>query len=87
MCASASIITRAPTTRSPAARSTANFQGYTTDAADALIGLGASAIGRLPEGYVQNCVGVPDYHRLIAEHGLATVRGFHLSEAIACADS
>ncbi len=25
-----------------------NFQGYTTDAADALIGLGASAIGRLP---------------------------------------
>jgi len=58
-----------------------NFQGYTTDAADALIGLGASAIGRLPEGYVQNCIAVPDYHRLIAEHGLATVRGFHLSDS------
>jgi oxygen-independent coproporphyrinogen III oxidase len=31
-----------------------NFQGYTTDPADALIGLGASSIGRLPQGYVQN---------------------------------
>ena len=31
-----------------------NFQGYTTDGADLLIGLGASAIGRLPQGYVQN---------------------------------
>ncbi len=58
-----------------------NFQGYTTDTADALIGLGASAIGRLPEGYVQNCATVADYHRRIAEHGLATVRGFRLSDS------
>jgi len=57
-----------------------NFQGYTTDAADALIGLGASAIGRLPEGYVQNSVAVGDYRRRIAERGLATVRGFRLSD-------
>jgi len=28
-----------------------NFQGYTTDEADALIGLGASAISALPQGY------------------------------------
>ena len=33
-----------------------NFQGYTVDAADALIGLGPSAIGALPVGYVQNQV-------------------------------
>ena len=33
-----------------------NFQGYTVDPHDALIGLGASAIGRLPQGYVQNVV-------------------------------
>ncbi len=58
-----------------------NFQGYTTDAADALIGLGASAIGHLPQGYVQNCVGVADYHRRIAEQGLATARGFRLSDS------
>jgi len=31
-----------------------NFQGYTTDKAKVLIGLGASSIGRLPGGFVQN---------------------------------
>lgn len=31
-----------------------NFQGYTTDEAGTLLGLGASAIGRLPQGFVQN---------------------------------
>jgi oxygen-independent coproporphyrinogen-3 oxidase len=31
-----------------------NFQGYTTDTAEALIGLGASGIGSLPSGYVAN---------------------------------
>jgi len=56
-----------------------NFQGYTNDAADALIGLGASAIGRLPEGYVQNSVPVADYARRIGEHGLATARGVALT--------
>lgn len=58
-----------------------NFQGYTTDAADALIGFGASAIGRLPQGYVQNCVPTADYQRRIAERGLATARGRHLDNA------
>jgi oxygen-independent coproporphyrinogen-3 oxidase len=58
-----------------------NFQGYTTDEADALIGFGASAIGRLPQGYVQNCVPVADYQRRIAECGLATARGRSLTDA------
>lgn len=31
-----------------------NFQGYTTDRAETLIGLGATSIGRTPSGYVQN---------------------------------
>lgn len=31
-----------------------NFQGYTSDTASALIGLGASSIGQLPQGYVLN---------------------------------
>jgi len=30
-----------------------NFQGYTTDASDLLVGLGASAISETPQGYVQ----------------------------------
>jgi oxygen-independent coproporphyrinogen-3 oxidase len=57
-----------------------NFQGYTTDRADALIGLGATAIGRLPDGYVQNCVPVADYQRSVAACGLATARGVQLTE-------
>lgn len=57
-----------------------NFQGYTTDAAETLIGFGASAIGRLPQGFVQNAVPVADYGRLIKEHGLAASRGIALSD-------
>jgi oxygen-independent coproporphyrinogen-3 oxidase len=52
-----------------------NFQGYTTDACDALIGLGASAISQLPQGYVQNAVAVHDYAERIAREGMASVRG------------
>lgn len=55
-----------------------NFQGYTDDDADALIGLGASSIGRLPQGYVQNAVATADYQRRV-EEGLATVRGLALT--------
>jgi oxygen-independent coproporphyrinogen-3 oxidase len=58
-----------------------NFQGYTTDAADALIGLGASAIGRLPQGYVQNHASTAEYARRIAAGGLATARGIALTES------
>lgn len=57
-----------------------NFQGYTTDDADALIGFGASAISRYPQGYAQNAARAPDYQRLIGACRLATVRGIALSE-------
>lgn len=56
-----------------------NFQGYTSDGADALIGLGASSISRLPSGYFQNSVQRPDYEARIAKGGVATARGFLLS--------
>ncbi len=56
-----------------------NFQGYTTDAAAALIGLGVSAIGKLPQGYVQNAVSVGEYTARVRDTGLATVRGVALS--------
>lgn len=52
-----------------------NFQGYTTDACDTLLGFGASSIGRLPQGYVQNCVPIGDYQRRIAAGDLAATRG------------
>jgi oxygen-independent coproporphyrinogen-3 oxidase len=58
-----------------------NFQGYTTDNADALIGLGASSIGRLPQGYVQNHASVPEYARRIAKVDVATARGIALTDS------
>ena len=57
-----------------------NFQGYTDDVAAVLIGLGTSAIGELPQGYVQNAPATGDYKRRIEETGLAAVRGFAISE-------
>lgn len=56
-----------------------NFQGYTTDRAPALIGLGASSIGNLPQGYVQNIAATADYIRHIEADGLAVARGVRLS--------
>ncbi len=57
-----------------------NFQGYTIDPADALIGLGASAIGQLPQGFVQNAAETGAYLRAIDGGSLATVKGLALSE-------
>lgn len=57
-----------------------NFQGYTDDDADALVGLGASAISRLPQGFAQNAPAVGNYSRAIAEGKLATVKGIALSD-------
>jgi oxygen-independent coproporphyrinogen-3 oxidase len=57
-----------------------NFQGYTVDSADALIGLGASAIGRLPQGYVQNEPAIAEYERRTEDDGLAALRGLALTE-------
>ena len=42
-----------------------SFQGYTTDSAPALVGFGASSIGSLPQGYVQNAPTAAAYSREI----------------------
>jgi oxygen-independent coproporphyrinogen-3 oxidase len=55
-----------------------NFQGYTDDDCEVLIGLGASAISRLPQGYVQNAVPTEDYARRVEGGALAAVRGVAL---------
>ncbi|MEM8823123.1 MAG: radical SAM protein, partial [Pseudomonadota bacterium] len=52
-----------------------NFQGYTTDTAQTLIGLGASAISRLPGGHAQNAARTADWRDRIANGRLATARG------------
>ena len=56
-----------------------NFQGYTVDDATALIGLGASAIGRLRQGFVQNAPDTAGYSRAIMSGRFATARGLALS--------
>ena len=52
-----------------------NFQGYTTDETANLIGFGASAIGLLPGGYVQNTPQMVGYRDAIMVGRPATARG------------
>lgn len=56
-----------------------NFQGYTTDTSDVLIGFGASAIGRLNQGYVQNDAATQSYCTQIGRGDLATEKGYALT--------
>ena len=51
-----------------------NFQGYTEDGRETLIGFGASSISRFRDGYVQNVSDVPGYVRAIADGRLAPSR-------------
>ena len=55
-----------------------NFQGYTTDDAGTLIGLGASAISSCPSGYAQNLANIRDWRERVTAGRLATVRGVAL---------
>lgn len=57
-----------------------NFQGYTTDAADCLIGFGASSIGKFPQGFVQNKPDVREWRAAICAGRFATARGIALSD-------
>ncbi|MGB0697492.1 MAG: oxygen-independent coproporphyrinogen III oxidase [Rhodospirillaceae bacterium] len=57
-----------------------NFQGYTTDTAPALIGLGASGIGYLPQGYVGNEGEINAYKATVRRGELATKRGIAIDD-------
>ena len=52
-----------------------NFQGYTTDSAGTLLGLGASAIGSLPQGFVQNVSQELGWRAAVREGRLPVARG------------
>ncbi|MDJ0994405.1 MAG: oxygen-independent coproporphyrinogen III oxidase [Dinoroseobacter sp.] len=52
-----------------------NFQGYTDDTAPVLIGLGASAISRFPQGYAQNASGTAQYQKAIRAGQFSAARG------------
>lgn len=58
-----------------------NFQGYTTDSSDVLLGMGASAISMLPDGYTQNITAVAPYARAMADNQcLPVARGVARTE-------
>ncbi|MCB1357305.1 MAG: oxygen-independent coproporphyrinogen III oxidase [Maritimibacter sp.] len=52
-----------------------NFQGYTEDKSPALIPVGASSIGRFPQGYAQNEPATSKYQERVRAGGLATAKG------------
>ncbi|KAA5803734.1 oxygen-independent coproporphyrinogen III oxidase [Alkalicaulis satelles] len=56
-----------------------NFQGYTTDPSDVLIGLGASAISALPHGYVQAHSDVRAWGQAVEAGRLPARRGVAVS--------
>lgn len=52
-----------------------NFQGYTTDSAQTLLGLGASSIGSLPQGLVQNIAQELPWRAAVVAGDLPIARG------------
>lgn len=56
-----------------------NFQGYTIDAADALLPFGVSSIGRLPQGYVGAATDLAGWRRAIEAERFPITRGLVFS--------
>ena len=57
-----------------------NFQGYTTDVAGTLIGIGASAVSHFAQGYVQNAARTGNWVSHLNEGRLPTARGHALTD-------
>jgi oxygen-independent coproporphyrinogen-3 oxidase len=55
-----------------------NFQGYTSDAAQTLIGIGSTSIGKTPLGYVQNISETGAWSRAVEAGKLPIARGVAL---------
>lgn len=52
-----------------------NFQGYTDDTVDVLIGLGASSISKYPQGYAQNAASTSAYTSAVRDGHLPIAKG------------
>jgi oxygen-independent coproporphyrinogen-3 oxidase len=57
-----------------------NFQGYTTKAGADLYGMGVTAISGIQNCYAQNHRDLPSWQAAVADRGIATMRGYSLSE-------
>ena len=56
-----------------------NFQGYTDDPSEVLIGVGASSISRFPQGYAQNAAATGAHTAAIRDGRFSTARGHKFS--------
>ncbi|MDT8326208.1 MAG: oxygen-independent coproporphyrinogen III oxidase [Roseovarius sp.] len=66
-------------TAQKAGRLRRNFQGYTDDTSDVLIGVGASSISRFPQGYAQNAPATGAHTAAIREGRFSITRGHRFS--------
>jgi oxygen-independent coproporphyrinogen III oxidase len=57
-----------------------NFQGYTTKAGADLYGMGITAISGIQDTYAQNHRDIPSWEKAVNENGVATMRGYRLSQ-------
>ncbi|MEO9168131.1 MAG: oxygen-independent coproporphyrinogen III oxidase [Aestuariivirga sp.] len=57
-----------------------NFQGYTDDDCDVMLGFGPSSISRFPAGYIQNEVATGRYTAAISNGKFAASKGLELHE-------
>ncbi len=57
-----------------------NFQGYTTKAGADLYGMGVTAISGIQNAYAQNHRELALWEKAVADRGIATMRGYLLSE-------
>jgi oxygen-independent coproporphyrinogen-3 oxidase len=57
-----------------------NFQGYTTKAGADLYGMGVTAISGIQSAYAQNHRDLASWEKAVADRGIATMRGYHLSD-------
>ena len=63
-----------------ARRLTRNFQGYTTDTAKTMLGLGVSSIGLSDTGFFQNAANITEYAEAVNKGALPTKRGYVLTD-------
>lgn len=56
-----------------------NFQGYTDDPSETILGFGLSAISQFKSAYAQNTLDAPTYRRMVEGGSLPVVRGLRLS--------
>ncbi|QUS57055.1 oxygen-independent coproporphyrinogen III oxidase [Pseudovibrio brasiliensis] len=61
-----------------------NFQGYTTDTADTLIGFGCSSIGFLPQGYIQTTPSAREWERMVVDDVLPIKKGIAVDKVDLC---